>query len=233
MEEPDQFLKIMENLRSKENPANREGMSRFGINTSSALGVPMPVLRQMAKQIGRDHHLAVQLWESGVHEARILACLIDSAEEVTGEQMDTWVKDFNSWDLCDQCCSNLFDKTPFAWGRALDWSGRQEEFVKRAAFVLMAALAVHDKKAPDEGFFQFFPLIIRESGDERNFVKKAVNWALRQIGKRSTLLNARAIEVARDLSRSDNPVTRWIGRDTLKELMNEPVQRKFRRVEGS
>jgi 3-methyladenine DNA glycosylase AlkD len=232
MEEPDQFLKIMENLRSKENPANREGMSRFGINTSSALGVPMPVLRRMAKQIGRDHHLAMQLWESGVHEARILACLIDAAEEVTGEQMDTWVKDFNSWDLCDQCCSNLFDKTPFAWGRALDWSGRQEVFVKRAAFVLMAALAVHDKKTPDEGFFQFFPLIIRESGDERNFVKKAVNWALRQIGKRSTQLNARAMETARSLIRSDNPATRWIGRDALKELTGDALQKKLQRIEG-
>jgi len=232
MEESGQFLKIMENLRSKENPANREGMSRFGINTSCALGVPMPVLRRMAKQIGRDHHLAMQLWESGVHEARILACLIDAVEEVTGEQMDTWVKDFNSWDLCDQCCSNLFDKTPFAWGRAVDWSGRQEEFVKRAAFVLMAALAVHDKKAPDEGFFQFFPLIIRESGDERNFVKKAVNWALRQIGKRSTLLNARAIETARSLIRSDNPATRWIGRDAMKELTGGALQKKLQRIEG-
>jgi 3-methyladenine DNA glycosylase AlkD len=233
MGDPDRFLGIIKNLRLMENPENREGMSRFGINTSSALGVPMPLLRGMAKQIGRDHLLAARLWESGIHEARILACLIDVPESVTEEQMDTWVRDFNSWDLCDQCCSNLFDKTLFAWEKAVSWSGNNEEYVRRAGFVLMAALAVHDKKAPDERFLSFFPLIIRESGDERNFVKKAVNWALRQIGKRSPLLNTRAIETARVLLKSDNPASRWIGRDALKELTSEPVQKKLRRIGGS
>lgn len=229
MEEPDRFPGIMDDLRAMENPANREGMSRFGINTSRAFGIPMPVIRRMAKHIGRDHHLAARLWESGVHEARILACLIDAPQEVSGEQMDAWAKEFDSWDLCDQCCSNLFDKTTLSWEKAVEWSGREEEFVRRAGFVLMAALAVHAKKAPDERFLPFFPLIIRESVDKRNFVKKAVNWALRQIGKRSTLLNARAIETARVLVRSDNPAAHWIGHDALRELTSDPVQEKLKK----
>jgi 3-methyladenine DNA glycosylase AlkD len=227
MEEPDRFPGIMEDLKAMENPANREGMSRFGINTSRAFGIPMPVIRRMAKHIGRDHHLAACLWESGVHEARILACLIDAPQEVSGEQMDAWVKEFDSWDLCDQCCSNLFDKTTLSWEKAVEWSGREEEFVRRAGFVLMAALAVHDKKAPDERFIPFLPLIVRESVDTRNFVKKAVNWALRQIGKRSPLLNDQAIETARALVGSENPAARWIGRDALRELTSGPVQEKL------
>jgi 3-methyladenine DNA glycosylase AlkD len=215
MKEPDQFAGIMKELQSMANPANREGMSWLGINVSSAIGVPMSTLHRIAKEIGRDHDLAARPWESGVHEARILACLIDEPKLVTREQMEEWVKDFNSWDLCDQCCSNLFDRTSYSWEKAKEWSGRREESVKRAGFVLIAALAVHDKKAPDERFLPFFPLIVLESKDDRNFVRKAVDWVLRQTGKRSIMLNARAIGTAQELSGSDNPAARWTGAECI------------------
>ena len=223
------YAAILSSLHAMENAANREGMARYGIATENALGVSMPFLRGMAKKIGKDHALAGELWDSGIHEARILACLIDDPRKVTSEQMEVWVADIDSWDVCDQCCSNLFDKTPFAWEKAVEWSGREEEFVKRAGFVLMAALAVHDKKAGDERFFPFFPLIIREAGDERNFVRKAVNWALRQLGKRNTRLHRKAIEVAEELAGTVSRSARWIGKDALRELTREQVGKKLDR----
>jgi 3-methyladenine DNA glycosylase AlkD len=189
----DRFGEIMDRLSSMKNPTNREGMERYGIRTEHALGVSMPALRAMAKEIGKAHPLAGKLWASGIHEARILACLIDDPKSVSEQQVEAWVRDFDSWDLCDQCCSNLFDRTPHARARAVEWAGREEEFVKRAGFVLMAALAVHDRKAGDEVFLEFLPLIKRESIDDRNFVKKAVNWALGQIGKRNLRLNQAAV----------------------------------------
>ena len=149
-----------------------------------------PNLRRLAKEIGREHDLAGELWRTGIHDARILATLIDDPAQVTVRQMEQWAADFNSWAVCDAACCCLFDKTPHAWGKAVEWTEREEEYVKRAGFVLMAALAVHDKKAPDEQFEAFLPLIARHATDERNFVKKAVNWALRQIGKRNRRLNA-------------------------------------------
>ena len=223
------FGKIRDRLSSMENPSNREGMARYGIRTERALGVPMPALRAMAKEIRKDHRLAARLWETGIHEARILACLIDDPECVSNDQMESWAGDFDSWDLCDQCCSNLFDRTPYAREKAMEWAGREEEFVKRAGFVLMAALAVHDKKAADEVFLAFLPLIRRESTDERNFVKKAVNWALRQIGKRNLQLNQAAVGLAEEMVLAESGTARWIGRDALRELKSDGVRKRLYR----
>ena len=183
----------------------------------------------MAKEIGKNHDLAQPLWSSGIHEARLLATMIDTPKSVTEIQMESWVKDFDSWDLCDQCCLNLFRKTPLAHQKAVEWSARQEEFVKRAGFVLMATLAVHDKKAGDEVFIAWLPFIKREATDERNFVKKAVNWALRQIGKRNLTLNQVAIQTAQAIQQLDSKSARWIATDALRELTSEKVQQRLRR----
>ncbi len=224
-----QLEDILRKLESLADPKAVEGMARFGINARNTFGVSIPNLRAMAKKIGRNHVLAQQLWSSGIHEARILAGMIDAPDMVTEEQMDSWVQDFDSWDVCDQCCSNLFDKAKFAHQKAVEWSRRNEEFVKRAGFVLMAALSVHDRKAKDEAFLKLLPIIKRESTDDRNFVKKAVNWALRQIGKRNTALNGAAIETAKEIQKADSKSARWIASDALRELTSEAVQKRLRR----
>ena len=222
-----QYSEIIQKIKSLANPKNVEGMARFGINPANTYGVSIPVLRKMAREIGRDHALALELWSSGIHEARLLACFIDRSDMVTEEQMESWVKDFDSWDVCDQCCSNLFDRTPIAYGKALEWCGREEEFVRRAGFVLMAALSVHDKKASDEAFIKILPLVKKYATDERNFVKKAVNWALRQIGKRNLNLNEMAIKTAEEIKQIDSKSARWIASDAIRELTGEKVQRKL------
>ncbi|MFZ5845521.1 MAG: DNA alkylation repair protein [Patescibacteria group bacterium] len=193
-------------------------MARFGINPKNTLGIPIPVLRKLAKEIGKNHKLAQELWQSGLHEARILAGMIDDPSLVTRGQMDNWVKDFDSWDVCDQVCSNLFDKTSFAWQVVEKWPRDNREFVRRAGFTMMAVLAVHDKEASDKQFIAFFPLIKKYASDERNFVKKAVNWALRQIGKRNTHLRKEAVKVARELQTFDSKSSRWVANDALREL---------------
>ena len=218
---------ILEKLKTLSDPKAVEGMARFGINAKNTYGVSIPDLRKMAKGIGKNHILAQKLWDSGIHEARILAGMIDLPERVTEKQMKHWVKDFNSWDVCDQVCSNLFDKTKFAHKKAIEWSKRREEFVKRAGFVLMAALAVHDKEASDKEFLKFLPIIKREATDERNFVKKAVNWALRQIGKRNSALNKIAIQTAKEIQKIDSKSARWIASDAIRELTSEAVQKKL------
>lgn len=218
---------ILELLKSSANPENVAGMARFGINPENTYGISIPTLRKIAKQTGRDHQIAQELWASGIHEARILACFIDDPKLVSESQMDRWAADFDSWDVCDQCCSNLFDRTPFAYQKADEWSQAESEFVKRAAYALMAALAVHDKKAPDGKFEAFFPVIVGGSTDERNFVKKAVNWALRQIGKRNKRLNSLAIETAGRIAESDSKAARWIASDALRELTSAKVQDKL------
>lgn len=190
----------------------------------------IPNIRKIAKETGKNHALAQELWNSGIHEARILAGIIDEPEEVTEQQMEKWVKDFDSWDVCDQCCSNLFDKTEYAHKKAVEWSRRQGEFVKRAGFTLMAALSVHDKKAADEKFLKFLPVIKREAVDERNFVRKAVNWALRQIGKRNSKLNKAAIATAKEIGKMNSKSAKWIASDALRELTSEAVQEKIRRA---
>ncbi|MEW5985538.1 MAG: DNA alkylation repair protein [Chloroflexota bacterium] len=212
------YDEIIKRLHALADSTAVEGMARFGISSTNTLGVSIPNLRQLARPIGRDHHLAQQLWDSGLHEGRILAAFVDDPAQVTDEQMERWVKDFDSWDVCDQVCSSLFDRTPMTYGKAAEWSGRPEEFVKRAGFALMAALAWHDKKAADSAFEPFFALIEREAADERNYVKKAVNWALRQMGKRSPYLNQRAIETARTLQTMNSRAARWIAADALREL---------------
>ncbi|MCU7496052.1 MAG: DNA alkylation repair protein [Ignavibacteria bacterium] len=214
---------VIEYIKSNYNEENVRGMARFGISPVNTFGVSMPMLRSLAKVIGKDHRLALELWETGIHEARILAALTDDPRLVTPPQMEKWVCDFESWDVCDQTCSNLFDKTPFAYRKAHEWSLRPEEFVKRAGFVLMAALAVHNKKADDEMFLEFLSVIEREACDERNFVKKAVNWALRQIGKRKLGLMAPAKKTAERILKLDSKSARWIARDALRELNDEKI----------
>jgi len=220
--------KILKRLKSLSNPEALAGMGRFGINIENALGISIYTLRPMAKEIGKDHKLAQQLWSSGIHEARILASFIDEQDKVTEKQMEDWVKDFDSWDVCDLVCGNLFDKTDFAYRKAVEWSSRKEEFVKRSGFVLMATLSVHDKKAVDKEFEKFFPIIKRESTDERNFVKKAVNWALRQIGKRNISLNKKAIKIAKEIKKIDSKSGRWIASDAIRELTSEKVQKRLK-----
>jgi 3-methyladenine DNA glycosylase AlkD len=209
---------IIDILKEKSRPDNLAGMKRFGIDTSRALGIPIPELRKLAKVIKKDHALALALWETKFHEARILASMIDDPALVTSEQFDNWVHDFYSWDLCDQVCGNLFDRTPFAIEKAIAYSAREEEFVKRAGFVLMAEYAVHHKKAGDEIFVNFLQMIEREACDKRNFVKKAVNWALRQIGKRNAVLRTYAIESANRILSKECKAAKWIASDALNEL---------------
>jgi 3-methyladenine DNA glycosylase AlkD len=218
---------VLERLKSLANPEAVAGMARFRINPENTYGISIPVLRKMARETGRDHLLAQQLWSTGVHEARILAGMVDEPRLVTEEQMERWAAEFDSWDVCDQCCGNLFDKTEFAYRKAVEWAARDEEFVKRAGFALMAWLAFHDKRAPDEAFLAFLPVIKRESADGRNYVKKAVNWALRQVGKRNTALNIMAIEAAREIHATGSKPGRWIAADALRELTSETVRERL------
>ncbi|WPP53250.1 DNA alkylation repair protein [Catalinimonas niigatensis] len=219
---------ILRFLKSQSGPEYLSSLRRLGVQGETILGVKMPVLRTLAKRYKENHQLALQLWDTGVHEARILATLLDEVKEVTEAQMEEWVRDFNSWDICDQTCSNLFCRTPFAYDKALVWSERHEEFVKRAGFVMMAGLSIHDKKVEDAQLAAFFPLIEREAYDERNFVKKAVNWALRQIGKRNATLHTMAMLVAERLAAHELPSARWVGKDAIKELKDEKIIKKLR-----
>ncbi|CAJ36761.1 DNA alkylation repair protein [Methanocella arvoryzae] len=216
-------------LRSFSDPAIIAGMPRYGIPTDHALGVSTTRINEIAGRIGTDHDLALMLWDTGIHEARMIAAIVDDPALVTGEQMDRWAADFYSWDMCDQCCMKLFDRTSIAYEKCFEWSLDEREFVKRAAFANMASLALYDKQAPDGQFRQFFPVIIRESTDGRNMVKKSVNWALRQIGKRNLALNAEAIAVGRELLKSDSSAARWIARDAVKELESEAVQQRLKK----
>ncbi|MBU1693962.1 MAG: DNA alkylation repair protein [Verrucomicrobia bacterium] len=223
---------VLSRLKRQAHSANVAGMARFGINPRGTLGVSIPALRKLAKDLEKDHKLARALWTSGLHEARILAGLVADPAALTEREMERWARDFDSWDICDQVCSNLFDKTPWAWKKAKEWTARDEEFVKRAGFVLMAALAVHDKSAPDAKFLVFLPIIRREAGDERNFVKKAVNWALRQIGKRNEHLRREAVKTALSIQRLDSRSARWIAADALRELRaRKPKEQKTPRTQ--
>jgi len=209
---------IVTKLRTMESEENRLGMSRFGINVDRALGIKVTDLRILARRIEKDHDLALQLWETGIHEARLLATMIDDPSAVTDTQMENWAADFNSWDVVDQACNNLFRRTPFAHTKAADWAARDEEFVKRAGFALMAVLAVHDRSSEDTVFHKYLDLVEGESSDERNFVKKAVNWALRQIGKRSPELWEKAMGTIGKIADLDTKGARWIAADARREL---------------
>ncbi|OPX60768.1 MAG: DNA alkylation repair enzyme [Methanobacterium sp. PtaB.Bin024] len=224
------FEEIIQELESLSNPEDVEGMARFGINPKKVYAVRIPELRRIAKNTGKNHELALKLWEEGYRETRILACMIEDPNLVTSEQMDEWAVDFDFWEICDQCCMKLFRMTPFAYQKIFEWSQYHEEFTKRAAFTLIAVLAVHDKKAPDEKFEQFFPLIIRESTDDRNYVKKAVNWALRHIGKRNRDLNRKTIVIAEEILKIDSKSAKWIAKDALRELKSDKVQKRLENI---
>ena len=232
---------VLADLASLGSEEARAGMARYGINTADAFGVSLYVLRPLAKRLGRDHHLALALWATGNHEARLLASMVDDPAAVTEAQMESWAAAFDSWDVCDQVTSNLFDKTAFAYDKVREWSAAEDEWVKRAAFATAAALAVQDKQAADEPFLEILELCRREAGDDRNFVKKAVNWAVRNIGKRDLRLHAAAVATAETIlaeaeeraavDRKDPAARsgRWIARDALRELRSEKVLERVRR----
>jgi 3-methyladenine DNA glycosylase AlkD len=209
---------VIDHLKQKADAKHHAGMARFGIANEKALGVKIPEVRALAKLIKKDHELAQQLWDTDIHEARILATMIAAPKQTTPKLIDSWTKDFTTWDVCDQACGNLFDRTPYAIDKALEFSKHEEEFIKRAGFVLMAEMAIHDKKADAMVFIRFFPVIEREAWDERNFVKKAVNWALRQIGKRNSILRPLAVQCAERILLQDSKAAKWIAADALREL---------------
>lgn len=209
---------ILKELKKHSSPTHLKGMSHFGIESSKALGVAVPNIRAIAKKIKTNQSLSLELWKTEIHEARILATMIGDPEKVSVKQMNTWVADFNSWDLCDHACGNLFDKTTHAEKKAIEYSKNKKEFIKRAGFVLMAYLAVHNKKAEDSLFISFLPIIEREAHDERNFVKKAVNWALRQIGKRNKNLHNAALQCSERILQQPFKSAKWIATDAIQEL---------------
>ncbi|MGY1619173.1 DNA alkylation repair protein [Geodermatophilus sp. SYSU D00691] len=208
---------VLDRLRDLADPARLEGMARYGIGGAHALGVTVTELRGLAKELGRSHELAAGLWASGVHEARILASLVEERDRVDARQLDDWAAAFDAWDLCDQVCQNLVRHTPFAWARALAWSGREEPFVKRAGFATMAGLAVLDKRADDDRFEPFLRAVAERADDDRPIVRKGASWALRQIGKRNPALHARAVATAEGL-REGGRGARWVAADVLREL---------------
>ena len=222
------YDEIMKRLNELANPESVKGMARYGINPINNYGVSIYQLRPIAQEIGKNHDLALKLWASRIHDARLLACFIDDPSKVTGKQMDSWAKDFDSWDICDQACTSLFDLTPFAWKKVIEWAEKKQEFVKRGAFSLIAGLSVHDKESDDEKFEELLPLIKKHSTDERNYVKKAVNWALRNIGKRNVNLNKKAIKIAEEIKEIDAKSARWIANDAIRELTSEKIQKRFK-----
>ena len=220
---------VLRRLEAKARPDQLEGMARFGMVTERRLGVSIPDMREMSKELGKDHRLAAQLWETGTPEARILAAMVEEPDKLSEAQMENWVKGINSWDVCDQVCQNLFEKSPLAWKKVMEWSKREEEFTKRAAYALLACLAWHDKDAKDVEFIKLLPVVKRGATDKRNFVKKAVNWALRNIGKRNLNLNKAAMKTAKEILRIDSNAARWVASDAMKELSSAPVQRRLRK----
>ena len=218
---------ILRELRARADADKVAGMARYGISRVGTLGVSVRELRRMARSLRPDHRLALELWETGVHEARLLAVFVDDPAAVTEPQTERWAADFDSWDVCDQACTSLFDVSPHGWRKAVQWAGREEEFVKRGGFALMAGLAVHDRKATDDRFLELLPVIIGEADDGRDYVKKAVSWALRAIGKRGAALNVAAIEAAEEIGRHESRAARWVARDVLRELRSEKVRRRL------
>lgn len=237
---------LLAELRALGSAANRAGMARYGINVERAFGVSIYELRRVAKRLGTSHQLARALWATGQHEARLLACFVDDPTAVTPRQMDAWTRDFDSWDLCDQATTSLFDQTQHAWSKAAVWAEHDDAWIKRAGFAMMAGLAWHDKATPDEAFLALLPVIERGATDERNFVKKAVNWALRNIGKRNRALNRAALACAKRIlaaanqraggARGGTPAdraARWVATDAIKELGSAKVRARLARPAGA
>jgi 3-methyladenine DNA glycosylase AlkD len=218
---------VLRKLQAHARPDNLAGMARYGMTVEKRLGVAVPVMRQIAKEIGPDHKLALALWDTEIAEARMLASMVEEPQAVTEKQMERWVRDLDSWDVCDQVCMNLFEKMPQAWKKIPEWAEREQEFVKRAAFALLACLAWHDRTMDDEQFLSLFPVLKRGATDERNYVKKAVNWALRNIGKRNTKLHRAAIQLAKEIQALDSKAARWIAADALRELQSDAVRQRL------
>ncbi len=202
-------------------------MARYGIPSDNALGVAVSDIKTLGKLLGRSHDLAAALWETGIYEARMLTSFVDEPERVTAAQMDRWCRDFDSWAIVDTLCFHLFDRSPHAWAKVESWSDRRDEFGKRAAFALLACLALHDRHTDDDPFLEGLRLVEQASVDDRNFVKKGVNWALRAVGERNARLNAAAVEVARRLAESSNATPRWIGKVALRQLASPAVQKRL------
>ena len=216
-------------LERRGSKRNREGMARYGIIAPKSFGVSMATMKGLAKKLGRDHDLAAALWATGWYEARILCSFVDEPEKVTPAQMEAWARQFDNWAICDTICFHLFDRTPHAWRKVEQWRTRKDEFVRRAAFALIACLALHDKSAPDAKFLRALPWIEEAATDERNFVKKGVSWALRGIGPRSRAAHAAAMKTAQRLARSESPSARWIGKDAIRDLTSPAAMRRLAR----
>lgn len=223
----DQVQAVLTSLRRLATKRTRDGMARYAIPLDRAFGVPMAAMQRLAKRLGPNHELAAALWETGWYEARTVAAFVDEPDRVTSAQMDRWRRDFDSWAICDTVCFQLFDRTPHAWRKVAQWSRLSDEFGKRAAFALLACLALHDKRAEDEAFVRCLPLVEHAAGDERNFVKKGVSWALRGIGRRNLDLNAAALAAARRLASSPQAAARWVGKDALRDLTSPVVTRRL------
>jgi 3-methyladenine DNA glycosylase AlkD len=216
-------------LEHKSTPRDRANLARFGITTKKAFGVSMKNMQALAKILGRSHELAAALWATEWYEARMLTAFVDEPERVTPTQMDRWCRDFDNWAICDTLCFKLWDQLPHAWAKVAQWANRREEFVKRAAFALLASLALHDKSATDQTFPDSLPLIERAASDDRNFVKKGVSWALRSVGRRNAALHVESVIVARRLADSQQPAARWVGKDALRELTSPKVIQSLKR----
>lgn len=225
----EQVQAILTQLRSRSTKATLDGMARYAIPSDHALGVAMRDIKALGKALGTNHALAVALWSTGVYEARMLASFVGDPGQLTSAQMDRWCRDFDNWAFCDAMSFNLFDRSPHAWTKVSEWSGKRREFEKRTAFALLWSLTVHDKTAADERFLQGLALIEREAGDDRNFVKKAINMALRAVGKRNRVLHAAAVDVARRLAASEDAAAKWVGRDALRELTSAGVTKRLAR----
>ncbi len=221
------FDAVIMELNTLADPDQLDGMSRYGMSTKARLGIKIPELRKIARKHKRDHELALELWSTGIAEARILAAMVDDPAKLTPMQMDEWAQGFDSWDVCDQVCMNLFDKSELAWTMIPQWAHRDEEFVKRAGYALIACLAWHDKKATDEQFLDQLPIIVYGATDERNYVKKGVSWALRHIGKRNRTLHTAALQTARNLLKMDSRSARWIGKDAERDLLSATTQKRM------
>lgn len=227
---PNDVRAVVAHLRGLSSKATRDGMARYAIPATNALGIPVGKLRAYAKQLGRDHALALALWKTEIYEARMLATFVADPALVTAAQMESWCRDFDSWAICDTACFALFDRTPHAWSKVTAWARRRDELVRRAAFALLASLALHDKKAEDAPFVAGLRLVEGAADDERNFVMKGVSWALRTIGKRNAALHAAAVETARRLAASDDAAPRWIGKDALRDLASPASARRLARL---
>jgi 3-methyladenine DNA glycosylase AlkD len=228
----DRVREALTALEGQGTKRTRDGMARYGIVAPKAFGVPMAAIQLLAKRLGRDHDLAVALWDTGWYEARLLTAYVGEPDRVTPALMDRWARDFGNWAVVDTLCFSLYDRTPHAWAKIDQWSRRSDELVKRAAFALLACVALHDKESPDAPFLRSLSLIERAAPDDRNLVKKGVSWALRAVGRRSQTLNAAAIETARRLTKAPESAARWVGKDALRELTKPAVQRKLAKPRG-